>query len=289
MSTPNAAATGRTAVTNPAVTEPADAAGQVAPRPSRWRGKGRTGGIPPLRGLLPLVVLLGLWQLFGAEQSPYFPRPSTWVEGVRRVYDRGELLPALGATTRSLLIALAVATLIGSMIGIAVGSSRLIDRTLGPALEFFRSSPSSAMVPIAVLLLGFTDSMKMSVTVIAALWPILLNARASMRELNPTYLDVAAMLHMSLARRIRTIIVPGVLAAILLGIRVSAPITLIVTLLVEILTGVPGLGALLARAQQNYLSAQVYGLLVLIGLLALVVNAVVTGIESWVLRYRPPS
>jgi len=283
MSTPNALVTpGPTA-------DPADAAGQVAPRPSRRRGKPRTGGIPPLRGLLPLVVLLALWQLFGADASAYFPRPSSWVDGVQRLQDAGELVPAFRATTRSLLVALAVATLVGSVLGIAVGASRTIDRMLGPTLEFFRSTPSSAMVPIAVLVLGFTDSMKTSVTVIAALWPILLNARASMRELNPTYLDVAAMLHMSLARRIRTIILPGVLSAILLGIRVAAPITLIVTLLVEIVTGVPGLGALLSRAQQNFQSAQVYGLLVLIGLLALVVNAVVAGIESWVLRYRPPS
>jgi len=283
MSTPNAL------VTPGPAADPADAAGQVAPRPSRRRGKPRTGGIPPLRGLLPLVVLLALWQLFGAEASPYFPRPSSWVDGVQRLQDNGELIPALGATTRSLLVALTIATLVGSVIGIAVGASRTIDRMLGPTLEFFRSTPSSAMVPIAVLVLGFTDSMKTSVTVIAALWPILLNARASMRELNPTYLDVAAMLHMSLARRIRTIILPGVLSAILLGIRVAAPITLIVTLLVEIVTGIPGLGALLSRAQQNYQSAQVYGLLVLIGLLALLVNAVVAGIESWVLRYRPPS
>jgi ABC-type nitrate/sulfonate/bicarbonate transport system permease component len=260
----------------------------VAPSGDSLAGRAKTRSFPPLRGLLPLGLLLLMWQVFGEAGSPYFPRPSAWAAALLELVDSGELLPAITATVRSVLIAIVAATLFGSALGLAVGASRAADRALGPTLEFFRASPSSALVPIAVLLLGYTTTMKIAVVVVAAIWPILLNVRAAMRELNPTYLDVAAMLHMPLGRRLRVIVLPAVASAILLGVRVAAPITLIVVLLVEILTGVPGLGALLAAAQQRYQSDELFALLALTGVLALALNAVVALLEKRVLRHRKP-
>ena len=45
----------------------------VEPRPARRAL--RRGSLPPLRGLLPLAVLLSVWQVTGSERSPYFPPP----------------------------------------------------------------------------------------------------------------------------------------------------------------------------------------------------------------------
>lgn len=248
----------------------------------------KRGNNVPLRGLTPLVVALLLWQILGSDDSPYFPRPSTWVTQLATLSSSGDLWPALGATMRSLLLSLLVATIIGSLLGILVGASRFLDRALGPTLEFFRATPSSAMVPIGVLLLGYTLTMKTSLTVLAAIWPILLNTRAAMREFNPTLLEVAAVFRMSWLRKVRTLILPNVATAILLGIRVGAPVAIIVTLLVEILTGVTGLGALLAKSQQDYNSAGTFGLLVLIGVVALVFNYCIAAIESFFTRHLPP-
>lgn len=249
----------------------------------------RRSNSAPLRGLTPLVLALVLWQVLGTDDSVYFPRPSTWVEQLIQLNTAGTLLPALGATLRSLLISLVLATVIGSVLGILVGASRLLDRALGPTLEFFRATPSSAMVPLGVLLLGYTLTMKASLTVLAAIWPILLNTRAAMREFNPTLLDVAAVFQMSWIRKVRTIIMPSVSTAILLGIRVGAPVAIIVTLLVEILTGVTGIGALLAQSQQEYRSAATFGLLVLIGIVALLFNFCIAAIESFFTRHLPPA
>lgn len=251
-------------------------------------GRSRTGSSAPLRGLTPLIVGLILWQVVGSDSSPYFPRPSSWVPQIIGFYSSGALMPAIGATLRSLLISLLIATVVGATLGILVGASRFLDKALGPTLEFFRATPSSAMVPIGVLLLGYTLTMKTSLTALAALWPILLNTRAAMREFNPTLLDVAAVFKMSWARKVRTIILPAVSTAILLGIRVGAPVAIIVTVLVEILTGVTGLGALLAQAQQQYNSAGTFALLVLIGVIALLFNFCIASIETFFTRHQPP-
>jgi ABC-type nitrate/sulfonate/bicarbonate transport system permease component len=255
--------------------------------PEKRRAK-RSKNSVPLRGLTPLIAGLALWQIFGDPDSPYFPPPSTWVVAVADLFADGMLLPALGATLESLLLSLLVATVVGAILGILVGASRFADRALGPTLEFFRATPSSAMVPIGVLLLGYTLTMKVSLTALAALWPILLNTRAAMREINPVLIDVASAFRMTPWRRIQTIIMPSVSTAILLGIRVGAPIAIIVTLLVEILTGVTGIGALLAQSQQEYDSEATFGLLVLIGIVALLFNFCITSIESFFTRHLPP-
>lgn len=252
--------------------------------PSQGRG---SGSFPPLNGLLPLAFLLVLWQLLGSESSPYFPPPSTWARGLRTLWENGTLGPAAMETLVTFALSLATATVLGSLLGITVGVSRKIDRALGPSLEFARAMPPAAMVPIAALLIGYDETMKVAVVTFAAVWSILLNTRAGVRALDPVLLDTARCLHLNWFDRLRKCIVPALMPAILLGVRVAAPVSLVITLLVEILTRVGGLGGLIALSQRNYLSAQVYGLILVAGLFSFVLNGLVAVLESFVFRHRP--
>ncbi len=78
---------------------------------------------------------------------------------------------------------------------------------------------------------------------------------------DPVLLDTARCLHLNAFDRSRKCVVPALLPSIFLGFRVAAPVALVITLLVEILTQVDGVGALIATAQRNGLGGQVYGLI----------------------------
>jgi ABC-type nitrate/sulfonate/bicarbonate transport system permease component len=184
-------------------------------------------------------------------------------------------------------LALVCATVLGAILGIVVGAFRKADRALGPSLEFARAMPPSAMVPIAALLIGYDEKMKVAVVTFAAIWPVLLNARAGVRALDPVLLDTAKSLHLSWFDTARKCIVPALMPAILLGVRVAAPVSLVITLLVEILTRVGGLGGLIAVSQRNYLPAQVFGLILVAGLFSFLVNGLVAAVEASVFRHRP--
>lgn len=238
----------------------------------------------PVRGLLPLVVLLVVWELTGDPASPYFPPPSTWVDGVRPLLDSDKLLPAIGQTSLTFVLGLLIATVLGSVIGTLVGASRPVDRALSPSLEFLRALPAASLVPVAALVLGYTAQMKLVVVVLPAMWPILLTCRSARRSLSPVLLDTPRTLGLSGWDRARKILTPALLPAVLLGVRVAAPLALIITLLVEIVTRVNGLGAVLGAAQSNFLSAQVYGLLTIAGVLGFMVNWVVTRAEAAISR-----
>jgi ABC-type nitrate/sulfonate/bicarbonate transport system permease component len=256
-------------------------------RAKRFRRPRRSLSIPPLRGLLPLVVLLVVWQLLSHGQSAYYPRPSLWWEGISGEWESGALKPAIEATLKSFLLALVVSTVLGSLLGILIGRGRRVDRALGPFLEFCRFLPAAAVVPIAVLAVGYTEKMKIFVVVFAAIWPILLQVRSATRSQSPLLLDVARSLHLGRFRTLCQVMLPALVPSIMLGLRVAAPIALVVVLLVEIVTQVPGLGSLISNAQRTFDAATAYGLLAIVGVIGIAVNAVLAALEGWLLRYRP--
>ena len=272
-------------------------ASQQSPTPSppaplplraiRFRRPRRSLAIPPLRGLLPLILLLVVWQLLSHGQSAYYPRPSLWWEGIEREWQSGELKPAIEATLQSLVLALAISTVLGSLLGILIGRSRPADRALGPFLEFCRFLPAAAVVPIAVLAVGYTERMKVFVVVFAAIWPILLQVRSTVRNQSPLLLDVARSLHLSRLRILWQVMLPSLVPSIMLGLRVAAPIALVVVLLVEIVTQVPGLGSLISTAQRTFDAATAYGMLAIVGVIGIAINALLAALEGWLLRYRP--
>jgi ABC-type nitrate/sulfonate/bicarbonate transport system permease component len=239
----------------------------------------RAGALPVLQGLLPLVLVLVTLEVLVPDRTPYLAPPSGWAAALADLWRSGTLAPAAGATVGTFLAALVLSTVLGAALGLIVGSSRVGDQALGPTLEFARALPPAAIVPIAALLIGYDATMKVAVVTFAGLWPILLNTRAGVRGLDPLLLDTARTLHLNAVDRARKVILPALIPAIYLGVRVAAPLALVVTLLVEILTQVEGVGALIAVSQRNYQPAAVWGLILVCGLFGLVVNALVTALE----------
>jgi ABC-type nitrate/sulfonate/bicarbonate transport system permease component len=261
--------------------------------PARGRdarsGRGRRE-TAPLRGLLPLVVLLGVWQLIGlAHQSVFFPPPSQWISQTATLASGGGLWTAVRQTLVTFVLSLIIATVIGTALGLLIGRSPLLERLLSPMLEFFRFLPGVTLVPLAVLFIGYTQSMELYVVVFGAIWPVLLQVRLAAREIDPILLDVRRAMHLSRFDAFRKIMLPAVAPGIMLGVVITAPLTLVLALVVEISTQVSGIGKLLETAQQSFLAAEVFGLIVIVGVIALVINVLLSLISARLFRYRPSS
>ena len=247
---------------------------------------GGLGRVEVLTGLLPLALLLAVWELVGSPDSPFFPAPSSWWPALF-VRGQGEdIIPAILDTTQTFGLGLIVATIVGVGVGLGVGVSSRADQAFGPMFEFARALPPAALVPVATLLLGFDETMKVVVVVLAAVWPIMLNTRTGVRTIDPTLLDAARSMRLSRRQTVWRVLLPSVTPSVLLGVRVATPVALVITLLVEYLTGVNGVGALVGDAQRTFQPARVYALIVIAGLLSLVVNSLVRYLESGVTRRR---
>jgi ABC-type nitrate/sulfonate/bicarbonate transport system permease component len=244
--------------------------------------------IPPARGLLPLVALLVLWEVAQRGLSPNFPRPSLWWTALVNLAANGMLRPAVEATLWTFVAGLSAGCIAGFGLGLIIGTSVVVREWSGMLLEFLRALPPPVTIPIAVLIAGYTPSMKITVIAITASWPVLLNTVAGVANIRSLLFDVARSLRFSRAESLWTIVIPATIPDFLLGVRVAISIAIITTLLVEMFTGLPGIGVLMMLGQRSYDSAQVFGLLAIVGALAYLLGLIFAILEGVVLRRWPP-
>lgn len=240
-----------------------------------------------LRGVIPIAVLLIVWQLVADPDMGTTPPPSTWGPALFDVAESGVLWPALGRTVTLFVTGLVIAILIGTTIGIALGSSKLLLRSLGPTLEFLRATPAATIVPLAILLFGAGSGTETGIVVFGCVWPILLNATSGRAAVPEIRLDVARTLALSWADRMRKVILPTVLPDVVVGIGIAAPLALVCTLLVDFLAGTGGVGGLLIRFEQAFQSRPMFALLCVIGVIGVAVSLGVSALSRLVLRRFP--
>jgi NitT/TauT family transport system permease protein len=132
--------------------------------------------------LLPLIgplLLLGLWELAISAKwvkPVLLPPPGDTLIFLWKSLISGAMNIDLLATLRRTLYAFGVATLVGVPLGIALGSSRNIYRSVEFLVDFFRSTPSSALIPLFLLIFGITDLNKVAIAAFAAVLVILFNS-----------------------------------------------------------------------------------------------------------------
>ncbi|MFG1926950.1 ABC transporter permease [Cryptosporangium sp. NPDC048952] len=240
-----------------------------------------------LRGLLPVAVVLILWQLVGDKNSVNAPPPSVWWEALRQIDESGELWPAIGKTLRLGAIGLLAALAIGVAVGTAIGASRRLTAACGPLLEFARATPAAAIVPAALLLFSADMPTQAGLVTFGTVWPILLNTAAARAAVPPLRLEVAACLRMSRWARLRKVVLPSLLPEIMTGLRVAVPICLIVALLVDFLVATGGIGYLLVQYQQTFQISAAYALLTVIGVVGILLNVGIGAAERLILRRWP--
>jgi ABC-type nitrate/sulfonate/bicarbonate transport system permease component len=246
------------------------------------------GLLPPFRGLLPLVIGLVGWQLIQSGPSPNFPPPSRWWTVVVQLAHNGTLGTAVVDTLTTFFVGLALACFVGFFLGLAIGTIAVVRRWSGMLLEYLRALPPTVMIPIFVLILGYSTQMKVLVVALTSSWPILLNTIAGVDSIRGLLLDVARALRMPWHVTMWKIVIPAVIPAFLVGVRVAVALSIVLTLLVEMFTGLPGIGQLMIAGQRNFNSAQVFGLLAVVGVIAYAISLAFTILEGIVLRRWPP-
>jgi sulfonate transport system permease protein len=100
--------------------------------------------------------------------------------------------------------------------------------------------------------------------------------------------DMGKALHLTQKQLIFKVVIPSVIPNAIIGIRVTIPLAIVITLLTEMLTGSNGLGGIMIAGQRNYNSSQVYGVLVIVGILGLFINLASNYLEKYFTKSWPP-
>jgi NitT/TauT family transport system permease protein len=220
-----------------------------------------------------LLVVLEIWARSVEIHSDALAPPSAVVLALIGAFSDGSLLAATRDTLASAFAGLAVGGAIGLCLGIALGLIQPLDRLMEVTIESLRPIPSIALLPIALIALGFGYRMEIVIVAFACVWPILIVSRAAVRSIEPRLIEVSRALRLSPGDRISKIVIPAALPRIFLAFRLAAGIALIVAVTVEIAINPLGLGAGIMIAQQALRPDLMLAYLVWIGLLGYALNA----------------
>jgi ABC-type nitrate/sulfonate/bicarbonate transport system permease component len=210
-------------------------------------------------------------RLHGASDS--LAPPSAIMLAFIEAMSDGSLIAATRDTLISAFAGLALGGAIGLALGVAFGALRALDRAMEATVELVRPIPSVALVPIALVALGFGYRLEIAIVSYACVWPLLLLTRAAVGGIEPRLLEVAHALRLGPWARVAKIIMPAALPRIFVAFRLAAGIALIVAVTVEIAVNPIGLGAGVMTAGQALRPDLMLAYLIWIGIIGFALNA----------------
>jgi ABC-type nitrate/sulfonate/bicarbonate transport system permease component len=210
------------------------------------RAPARLGGLvsteTQARIVCGLVILL-VWELVVRAFAPaYVAKPTTVVMAIPRVIVDPAFLEATGVTLWACAQGLAISIVLGTVIGLAMGRSELIDRSIRHYINGFNAVPMVIVLPLVSLWFGYTSGARLATIVFAAIFSIIINTADGARSVPREYLEVARSFRSARLRMLIDIVMPASLPYFLAGLRLAAGRALIGAVVAEFFTAIGGVG-----------------------------------------------
>lgn len=237
------------------------------------------------------LLFILLWYVVARARlvSPVFlPGPERAWDALVYGLTEGDLRAKTVATIERMIYGWLLASLAGIVLGALIGVSQAARAYIEPTLEFLRPLPASAMMPVAIVLLGLTDAMVLAVIAFGALWPMLLATVHGFAAVEPRLYQVSTALGLSRGEVIWKIALPSAMPDIMAGMRVGLTIALILAVVGEMLASRPGLGQAILLAARAFQSADLYAGVILLGAIGYVSGTLLMAAEARLLRWRSP-
>lgn len=233
-----------------------------------------------------VAIVAAIWILTARSSSPYVPALSDIVSVFRKTW----LFSKFGSDVVPSLIRLfagfGIATVVGITIGIVLGVSRPLRMMAGPVVTLLRSVPPPLLVPVALVLLGIGDAMKISVIAFVCIWPIAVNTLDGVLGIDLGLLEVARAYRLPRGDRLRFVVLPAITPRIFVGMRMSLSLALLILVVSEMLGSTNGIGFFVMNAEQSYAIPQMWAGIILLGLLRFALNAVLEAVERRIVSWR---
>ena len=230
-----------------------------------------------LAGVAGLAGLFLIWWLVTAVlpapdslSRPFSPLPA--MSSLVELMGQPELFWHVTVSLKRVLVGLVLALLIGVPLGLMIGLSRKAEATLSPSFQFLRMISPLSWMPIAVMVLGVGDAPVYFLLTFAAVWPIVLNTAAGVRQLDPAWLQLASSLAATRLETLWRVTLPGIVGHVLTGTRLAVGIVWIVLVPCEMLGVSAGLGYFILDTRDRMAYSELMALVVLIGLLGFLLD-----------------
>ncbi len=237
--------------------------------------------------LLPaigVVVLVVLWQVAwwaGVADPVLLPSPTETLVALVKGFWSGELAGDFVQTVWRTTLSFAIACLIGVPLGLVLGASVPLYRSVEFIIDFFRSTPASAMFPLFLVLFGVGDRTKIYVASFGAALAILFNVAYAVMNARRTRVLAARSMGASPWQVLRDVVFFESLPGSFIGLRNGISIALVIVIVAEMFIGSSdGLGHRLIEAQMMFNMPTMYAAIFAAGALGYGLNLLFLGLET---------
>jgi len=262
---------------------------QVAGKPVVRRRRLGPGKPIKFGAVLGPVLLLVIWSI-GSATGLLDPRvlsaPWTVVTTAGELIADGRLQSNLWTSTQRAFIGLGFGIVLGVVLALISGLSRIGEAVLDGPIQIKRAIPSLALLPLLILWLGIGESMKIVTILLGVFVPIYIHTHNGLRTIDARYVELAQTVGLSQWDFIRRVVLPGALPGFLLGLRFAVTGAWLSLVVVEQINSTSGIGYMMELARTYGQTDIIIVGLVLYGVLGLLSDGAVRLIQRRALSWR---
>jgi NitT/TauT family transport system permease protein len=216
--------------------------------------------------LLAAALGLLLWWIFSKMRIAGLPGPDAVALRAVELVANGSLFVDAIASTRRVLIGFAIGTALAVPVGFLMGWYGWARGTIEPYVQFFRTVPPLAMIPLAIVFLGIGEVPKVFVITLAAFLVSVIATFQGVLNVDRILINAARVLGASDGAIFRRVVIPASTPFILVGMRTGLGAAWSTLVAAELIAAQEGLGHRMQQAQVYYDLETIFVALITIGL-----------------------
>lgn len=236
----------------------------------------------------PLLLVAVWWIAYKAQlvNKDLLPSPFDTLRDTGASIAAGKMTADFSHTLVRVAYSVAMAVIAGVPIGIVLGANAAIYRSVEFLIDFFRSTPATALFPLFLLLFGLGDFAKIAVASFAAWLVIVFNVAYGVMNARQTRILAAHSMGASSLRIFRDVIFYETLPQIFIGLRTAVSLALVVIIVAEMFIGATdGIGHRIIDAQISYSLTEMYGAILIAGAMGYGLNLALLIIERSLIHW----
>jgi ABC-type nitrate/sulfonate/bicarbonate transport system permease component len=237
--------------------------------------------------LVSMVLIVGAWEVVGRRVNPLFlSYPTAIVKAGIVMTASGELPAALASSLRTLLVGFVTASVTGIALGLLIGRYRMMDAATDWLVNALYATPLVAVIPLVILWFGLGDSAKLFIVTILAVFPVLINTAAGVRNVPHALIDVSTAFAASERQVFVKIILPAAVPYMMTGLRLGIGRAIIGMVVAEFFTAITGLGAVIVKYGNQYDTASMFVPILVLMMLGVLLTSLVRRGEEMFAPWR---
>lgn len=229
------------------------------------------------------------WISASLIHSHLYPTPEAVLNEMIKLFQKGKLSEDILVSLGRVALGFTIGIVCAVPIGFATGWYSWVRGALEPWINFFRSVPPLALIPLAIILLGIGSLPKYLVIALAAFLPTVVAIQQGVIDVDSTLVNAALVLGANQRTIFRRVVIPAVMPMAFTGMRIALGNSWATLVAAELIASQSGLGYITLQGQLYFDIPEIIIGVLFIGILGVIMDRLIyftqVRLTSWQERH----